>query len=92
MHERVCVNSLCFPGAGLPEMAGYWRDPAHSIEWRGPLTNPGFIAEAMLYPEGEAQNHITVGAGLAWPRFQIDAAYDSSDHYKVGSISVVTRF
>lgn len=72
--------------------AGFWRDPAHSIEWRGPLTQPGFIAEAILYPEGETQNHITVGAGLAWPRFQIDAAYDSSDHYKVGSISVVTRF
>jgi hypothetical protein len=34
----------------------------------------------------------SVGAGLAWPRFQIDAAYDSSDTYKVGSISMVTRF
>jgi long-chain fatty acid transport protein len=72
--------------------AGFWRDPAHSIEWRGPLNRPDFIAEAMLYPEGEAQNHISVGAGLAWPRFQIDAAYDSSDTFKVGSISVVTRF
>lgn len=72
--------------------AGFWRDPAHSVEWRGPLNRPDFIAEAMLYPKGEAQNHISVGAGLAWPRFQIDAAYDSSDHYKVGSISFVTRF
>jgi long-chain fatty acid transport protein len=72
--------------------AGFWRDPAHSVEWRGPLNRPDFIAEAMLYPEGEAQNHISIGAGLAWPRFQIDAAYDSSDNYKVGSISVVTRF
>lgn len=25
MHERVSVNALCFPGAELPEMAGYWR-------------------------------------------------------------------
>jgi long-subunit fatty acid transport protein len=72
--------------------AGYWRDPAHSIEWNGPLTHPDFIAEAMLFPEGEDQNHFSVGAGLAWPRFQIDAAYDTSKHYKVGSISVVTRF
>ena len=72
--------------------AGFWRDPAHSVEWRGPLTDPNFIAEALLFPEGEAQNHISVGAGLAWPRFQIDAAYDSSDTYKVGSISMVTRF
>jgi sugar phosphate isomerase/epimerase len=26
MHERISVNSLCFPGAGLPEMATYWRE------------------------------------------------------------------
>jgi sugar phosphate isomerase/epimerase len=26
MHERVSVSSLCFPGAELPEMAGYWRE------------------------------------------------------------------
>jgi long-subunit fatty acid transport protein len=72
--------------------AGYWRDPAHSVEWNGPLTHPDFIAEAMLFPEGEAQNHWSVGAGSAWPRFQIDAAHDSSKHYKVGSLSFVTRF
>jgi len=72
--------------------AGYWRDPAHSVEWTGPLNNPSFIAEAMLFPKGEAQNHFSVGAGVAWPRFQIDAAYDTSDQYKVGSISMVTRF
>jgi long-chain fatty acid transport protein len=71
---------------------GYWRDPAHSIEWNGPLNHPNFIAEAMLYPEGEDQNHYSIGAGLAWPRFQIDAAYDTSQNYKVGSISMVTRF
>jgi long-chain fatty acid transport protein len=72
--------------------AGYWRDPAHSVEWNGPLTHPDFIAEAMLFPKGEDQNHVSVGAGLAWPRFQIDVAYDSSKHYKVGSLSMVTRF
>ena len=72
--------------------AGFWRDPAHAVEWRGPLNRPDFIAEALLYPEGESQNHISVGAGLAWPRFQIDLAYDTSDTYKVGSISMVTRF
>lgn len=72
--------------------AGYWRDPAHSIEWNGPLNRPDFIAEAMLYPKGEDQNHYSVGAGLAWPRFQIDFAYDTADNYKVGSVSMVTRF
>jgi sugar phosphate isomerase/epimerase len=28
MHERVSVNALCFPGAGLAEMAKYWRELA----------------------------------------------------------------
>jgi long-subunit fatty acid transport protein len=72
--------------------AGAWRDPAHNVEWRGPLTRPDFVAEALLYPKGEDQNHFSIGAGIAWPRFQIDAAYDTSDMYKVGSISMVTRF
>ena len=72
--------------------AGYWRDPAHSVQWNGPLTHPDFVAEAMLFPEGEDQNHFSVGAGFAWPRFQVDLAYDTSKHYKVGSISMVTRF
>jgi sugar phosphate isomerase/epimerase len=26
MHERVCANALCFPGAGFAELAGYWRE------------------------------------------------------------------
>jgi long-subunit fatty acid transport protein len=72
--------------------AGYWKDPAHSIEWNGPLNRPDFIAEAMLYPKGEDQDHLSIGGGFAWPRFQIDFAYDTSENYKVGSISMVTRF
>ena len=71
---------------------GYWRDPAHSVEWNGPLNHPTYVAEAVLYPEGQDQDHYSIGAGLAWQRFQIDVAYDSSKHYKVGSISMVTRF
>jgi long-chain fatty acid transport protein len=71
---------------------GYWRDPAHSVEYVGPLDDPNRIAEAVLFPEGEDQDHFSIGAGLAWPRFQIDIAYDTSDRYKVGSVSVVTRF
>jgi len=71
---------------------GFWRDPAHALEWRGPLNGTEQVAAAILFPKGEAQNHWSVGAGLAWPKFQIDAAYDSSKHYKVGSLSFVTRF
>ncbi|MCU1349768.1 MAG: hypothetical protein JWO56_2798, partial [Acidobacteria bacterium] len=72
--------------------AGYWRDPAHAIEYRGPLDNSDAVANAILYPKGESQNHLSVGAGLAWPRFQIDFAYDTAKNYKVGSVSAVTRF
>jgi long-subunit fatty acid transport protein len=72
--------------------AGFWHDPAHTIEWNGPLNSGEAVGAAMLYPEGQDQRHFSVGAGLAWPRFQIDLAYDGSEHYKVGSISVVTRF
>jgi long-subunit fatty acid transport protein len=72
--------------------AGYWRDPAHSVEFRGPMSSPSAVASAILYPKGETANHISAGVGLAWPRFQIDAAYDRSEHFRVGSISMVTRF
>ncbi len=72
--------------------AGAWRDPAHSIHYIGPLDTSDRVAAAILYPKGNTQTHKSVGAGLAWPRFQVDAAYETSDNYKVGSISVVTRF
>jgi hypothetical protein len=72
--------------------AGWWRDPAHAIEYRGPLALPDAVAAAILYPKGRAQNHRSVGGGFAWPRFQIDAAYDTSKNYKVGSLSAVVRF
>jgi long-subunit fatty acid transport protein len=72
--------------------AGVWRDPAHSVEFRGPTSSPSAVASAILYPKGEASTHLSVGMGLAWPRFQIDAAYDRSPHFHVGSLSAVTRF
>ena len=32
MHERLSVHSICFPGAGLRELAGYWRElGAHRV-------------------------------------------------------------
>jgi len=71
---------------------GVWRDPQHAITYRGPLTNSAEVAAAVLFPETKSLTHVSVGAGLAWPRFQIDAAYDRSQLFKVGSISMVTRF
>jgi len=72
--------------------AGWWRDPAHRVEYRGNLISPAQVAASILYPESEDVDHMTVGVGLAWPSFQIDAAYDTSDVFKVGSLSAVFRF
>ncbi|MEA2325114.1 MAG: long-chain fatty acid transport protein [Thermoanaerobaculia bacterium] len=72
--------------------AGAWRDPQHSLTFSGPLTNYSYVGEAILFPKTKNLTHLSIGAGLAWPRFQIDAAYDRSDLFKVGSISMVTRF
>jgi long-subunit fatty acid transport protein len=72
--------------------AGFWREPAHSVTYNGPLNEPDRVAAAILFPKDNNHNHLSIGAGLAWPRFQIDAAYDRSTHFKVGSMSAVMRF
>jgi long-chain fatty acid transport protein len=72
--------------------AGWWRDPAHQLAYTGPLTTPEEVATRILFPGGQDEDHYSIGVGLAWPRFQIDAAYDTSDSYKVGSLSFVARF
>jgi long-chain fatty acid transport protein len=72
--------------------AGWWRDPAHRVEYRGQLRSAATVAARILYPPSEDEDHYTVGVGLAWPAFQIDAAYDTSDTFKVGSLSGVFRF
>ena len=72
--------------------AGAWRDSAHSLEYRGPLNEANRVAAAILFPKGQNQTHLSIGAGLAWPRFQIDAAYDRSTLFRVGSMSAVMRF
>lgn len=86
--------------------AGWWLEPAHGLDYVGPLTctdteiveddrvlcSANRIRSDLLFNGGEEEHHFTVGVGLAWPRFQIDAAYDTSDNFKVGSISGVFRF
>lgn len=77
---------------------GLWRDPNHSMTFNAPFTQTDLleraeaVAIAVLYPKGSAQMHRSIGAGVAFPKFQIDAAYDTSKHYKVGSMSMVWHF
>lgn len=86
--------------------AGYWEEPGHALEYVGPSTCTDVIVPenerincvaqritaGILFPESEDQDHMSIGIGLAWPTFQIDAAYDTSDKFKVGSITAVYRF
>lgn len=71
---------------------GWWRDPAHSIVYRGPLTTAHEVSAAILFPERPDQNHFSLGFGIAFPKWQFDAGYDESGNGSVGSASVVVRF
>jgi long-subunit fatty acid transport protein len=85
---------------------GYWKEPAHAIKYTGPTTCTDSVIspdertlcaairvnQAILFPGDDDQTHKSIGVGLAWPKFQIDAAYDTSDSYKVGSLTAVYRF
>ncbi|HUP66153.1 MAG TPA: hypothetical protein VM557_12825 [Thermoanaerobaculia bacterium] len=86
--------------------AGWWREPAHGLKYSGPLTcteeeinefdrvlcSANRNRQAIVFDGGRDLDHYTVGVGLAWPKFQIDAAYDTSKDFKVGSLSAVYRF
>ncbi|MFA6957790.1 MAG: outer membrane protein transport protein [Thermoanaerobaculia bacterium] len=67
--------------------AGWWQDPEHALKWAGPVTNPGQGSVNILFPEGEDRDHYSIGIGIAFTKIQLDAAYDTSDKRKVGSIS-----
>lgn len=71
--------------------AGWWRDPAHAIRYRAPLVSAHDVAARILFPGNRAENHYSVGLGLAWPRFEVGAAYDTSRSLKTASISVIAR-
>lgn len=71
---------------------GWWRDPAHSLQYVGPVNTLRGAAAAIVYPRASAQDHYSVGIGLSWPRFQLDAAYDTSRDTDTASISMVARF
>jgi long-subunit fatty acid transport protein len=67
--------------------AGWWQDPEHNLRYAGPQTSPNQVGATILFPEGEDQDHFSIGIGVAFTNLQIDAAYDTSDKYKVGSLS-----
>jgi long-chain fatty acid transport protein len=74
--------------------AGVWRDPEHTVRFRGEPDPAGLNAEAnaLLFSIGDDEIHYTLGFGIAFDNFQIDAAADFSDPYDVYSVSGVYRF
>lgn len=56
MHERVCVNSLCFPGADLPAMARSWRElEPHRIAFMSHLLPEDLLALRRIMGDGDYQ-------------------------------------
>jgi len=73
MHEKVSVNALCFPGAGLPEMAKYWRELApRRIGFMSSLLGDDLsLARGIIDAGGyqfESMTHLFVPGGHLDPR------------------------
>lgn len=67
--------------------AGLWHDPDHRFRYEG--DDP--FASA-LYRPGKDALHITVGAGIAFKRLQIDLGADLSDTTDVFALSAIYSF
>jgi long-chain fatty acid transport protein len=81
--------------------AGFWREKQHKLNFVGDPDSLVFVdspnaidayADAVLFAAGDDQNHVAVGFGLAFARFQLDFGYDHSDTRDVLSLSGVFRF
>jgi hypothetical protein len=73
----------------LAVRGGAWFDPDHRITFSG---DPRNEPDVILFPPGEDEWHITGGAGIVFPKVQIDVGYDHSDRVKTFSISAIYRF
>jgi len=80
---------------------GVWRDPRHSISFKGEpgnncQNNEGDcvdVALAALCSKGRGpETHVSVGAGMAFKSFQVDLAGDFSNAVDTWSLSGVYRF
>ena len=68
MHERISVNSLCFPGAGCGEMAEHWRElGARRVSVIGPLVTGDLVPARQALASGdyrlETIAHLFMGNG-----------------------------
>jgi len=77
---------------------GVWHEKRHTLAFKGDpggrnFSNPSeAVAFATLFSAGENETHVSIGLGWAFPRFQVDFAYDHSDTLDTVSVSGVFRF
>lgn len=74
-------------GRALSLRFGAWYDPDHTLRFEGEN-----LAYRAVFRGGSDQLHFTVGAGLAYPRFQVDVAFDYSERSSIVSVSAGRRF
>ncbi|HWU52921.1 MAG TPA: outer membrane protein transport protein [Tahibacter sp.] len=73
--------------------AGFWHDPRHSVAFKGTPADAEQAVLATLFAGGRgAENHVSVGGGWAFKRFQLDFGADLSDGLDTYSVSGVYRF
>lgn len=72
---------------------GGWLDPDHRLTYVGPTNTANERVNAVLFREGEDDEHITGGFGIVFgSHFQLDVGYDQGDRVETGSVSGVFRF
>jgi len=79
--------------------AGFWRERERTLRFNANPDSSEFntdpvsaYAEAVLFSSGGDENHYAVGFGWAFPKFQVDFAYDGSDVQDTVSLSGVLRW
>jgi long-subunit fatty acid transport protein len=77
----------------LSVRAGVWHDPRHTIQLGGTPSNASDLVESVVFGGGYgAKTHVSLGLGIAFKQFELDAAGDYSDKVKTLSVSGVYRF
>ena len=89
-HELRLGAELVFAGVTpvVALRAGVWVDPDHRIRFTG-TDEPLDLA---IFRRGSDEVHFALGAGVAFERFQIDAAVDLSDLVDTVSLSAIYGF
>jgi sugar phosphate isomerase/epimerase len=103
MHPRICIDSINFPGASLPELCGHWRRlgarhvglidnqiGANPAALRATLDRDGLALETIVHPFNAIQNLVTDEAAWQAPRAALMQLIDTAVTLGVRSIYMLT--